>query len=336
MCRIKQTARKVLVSLGGSDPRNHSLKVIQALQETALPELEITVIAGANNPHTGELEKAANTSNVPVRIVCDTQNMFKMMAGADIAVSSGGTTVWELAFTGVPTILIIQAENQRMPAEALHRGGEALYLGWADKISIKKLAREFERFLTDKRTRREMSFSLQTLVDGEGSSRLIMHIKNEKLRLRRTFKKDCKLIWEWANDQAVREASFSSEPIPWEAHLQWFTGKQKDPRCFHFMALDEHDIPVGQIRFDIQGEEAEVSVSIDKQRRGYAYGSTLIKTAVKKILLLNQVKIIHAYVKPDNGASIEAFKKAGFQELPYVMKQSQPARHFIREKNNGY
>lgn len=134
------------------------------------------------------------------------------------------------------------------------------------------------------------------------------------LRLRRVHKDDCRLLWEWANEPAVREASFSSEPIPWKEHVKWFRTKLKDPFCLFFIALDEGE-PIGQVRYDIDDKEAVISVSLAKEVRGKGYGSQLIRLASERVLDGSVVNAIHAYIKQENEASINAFVKAGFQEF---------------------
>ena len=61
---------------------------------------------------------------------------------------------------------------------------------------------------------------------------------------------------------------FSSEPIPWEQHQHWFDNKLNDPGCVFFIALDVEGAPIGQMRFDVDGEEAVISVSLAEQFHG--------------------------------------------------------------------
>jgi len=120
---IPEVARRVLVTLGGGDPENNTLKVIQALREVGIPGLEATVVIGASNPHASVLEQAAKQSCIPIRMVRDTKNMPEIMAWADVAVSGGGSTAWELLFMGVPSLLLVVAENQRCIAEYVGNQG---------------------------------------------------------------------------------------------------------------------------------------------------------------------------------------------------------------------
>ena len=88
------------------------------------------------------------------------------------------------------------------------------------------------------------------------------------LRIRRATRADCRMYWEWANEEAVRAASFSSEPIPWETHVAWFEKRVEAPDCRLYLACDPAGRPVGQVRYELEGDEAIVSISIPAEHRG--------------------------------------------------------------------
>ena len=60
--------------------------------------------------------------------------------------------------------------------------------------------------------------------------------------------------------------SFSSDPIPWETHVDWYAGRLRDVHCFFYLAADEGGNPIGQVRFDLAGREAVISVSLCGER----------------------------------------------------------------------
>jgi len=152
-------------------------------------------------------------------------------------------------------------------------------------------------------------------------------MKNETLKLRPVKKNDCRLLWEWANDPEVRKSAYDSAHIPWETHLQWFEEKLDDSRCFQYIASDSNDIPVGQVRFDVKGPEAEIDVSIQKKMRGLNYGSLLIRTGLEKLVRSVKIKAVNAFVKIENKASIHAFLKSGFEDLGEKTIKGCPSRH---------
>lgn len=173
---IPKVARRVLVTLGGGDPENHTLKVIQTLQKVDVPDLEAIVVVGASNPHAGVLEKTAKQSCIPIRLVRDAKNMPELMAWADVAVSSSGTTVWELLFLGTPILVLIVAGNQRYIAEQIESRGAGESLGLVRNILIKSLAKAITLLLKDFELRTKISESARQIVDGEGIQRVLRYV----------------------------------------------------------------------------------------------------------------------------------------------------------------
>ena len=94
--------------------------------------------------------------------------------------------------------------------------------------------------------------------------------------------------------------------------MDWFKKRQKDRDCVHFCAFDAEDRPIGQIRFDLKGSDADVDVNIDRGMRNQGYGSALIRAGVEKVTRGYKPRNIYARVKAENRASIQSFQKAGF------------------------
>jgi UDP-2,4-diacetamido-2,4,6-trideoxy-beta-L-altropyranose hydrolase len=330
---IPEVARKVLVTMGGSDPDNVTLKVVQALQRVDVDGLEAIVVVGGSNPHYEELQSAVQDLRFPIRLESNVTNMPELMAWADVAISGGGSTSWELAFMGVPALVTILASNQYPIAESLNAIGCAVNLGWYEDVSPTETAQALTQLLRAPGTRAEMSKYGRQLVDGDGVDRALMHIRGESVRLRRVREDDCRLLWEWANDPEVRAVSFSSESIPWEAHLRWFNAKLGNSGCLLLIAEDSAGVPIGQVRFDVvRKNEAVISVSVDRENRGKGFGSTIIRLASQKLCDLTEINVIHAYIKQNNEASFRAFMKAGYKESGVTMISGHQAVHLVFQK----
>lgn len=150
------------------------------------------------------------------------------------------------------------------------------------------------------------------------------------LTLRRATPDDCKMYWEWANAPSVRKASFSSDPIPWSRHVEWFTSTLRNPNCELLVAADATGQPIGQIRFEVaKPDEAKVGVSIAEAFRGRGYGVALIEQGVAAFLAARPVRVVHAYIKETNQASVRAFEKAGFERHGVELVQGERAAHYI-------
>ena len=166
------TARRILVTLGGSDPENVTLKVIRALQELDIPRPEARIVVGPSNPHLQLLRQAVERSTCDLQILTAVKDMPELMAWADVAVSAGGSTCWELAFMGLPNIVLMLAANQEGVAAGLEANGVILNVGWHASVNVADLAKDLNALLRDAARRREMSKRGRQLVDGYGAARV--------------------------------------------------------------------------------------------------------------------------------------------------------------------
>lgn len=174
---INSTVKKILVTLGGSDPNNVTLKVIEGLKSLNNQDLEIIVVIGGSNPHKNSLVKACQDSRSSIKILENVTNMPELMAWADLAISAGGSTVWELAFMGVPSLLIILADNQVFAVEELDKRGLIINLGWYDKITPQMIMNSLlpEKLSLEKRLAIQQNGL--NLIDGYGYSRIIQFLQ---------------------------------------------------------------------------------------------------------------------------------------------------------------
>ncbi len=166
-------ATKLLVTLGGADPDNVTLKVIEGLQQIEVEGLEAVVVVGGSNPHYEQLRSASQKSRFPIYLKRNVTNMPDLMAWADVAVTAGGSTCWELAFMGLPSLIVILADNQWSSAKKLS-GVSGRNLGWHKDISTTEIAAAVSELITSTQTRSEMVKRGQELVDGKGIARVLM------------------------------------------------------------------------------------------------------------------------------------------------------------------
>jgi len=176
--KIPDKAKKILVTMGGADPDNVTLKVIEAVKLLSDPSLEVKVLIGPSNPHVSELRNVMRHASCAMLCVENAYNMPELMAWADIAISAGGSTCWEMAFMGLPTILIVTADNQEGIAAGLDEMGAANSLGWFSEVSVLNISRSLNCICQDHRMREMMSLRGNKLIDGNGTSRVINVMKD--------------------------------------------------------------------------------------------------------------------------------------------------------------
>lgn len=329
---IQPRARRILLTLGGSDPRNITGEIVDALIKIPPVDCELRIVLGPANPHRqAVLRQTEGMANI--KIFPDASNIPELMVWADIALSVGGSTSWELCFMGLPSLLLVLAENQRPIAEGLDAYGAAINLGEPHRLEMARIWDEVIRVGSDASLRAQMSHKARTLVDGLGAQRVIDRMLGKQIKLRQAEESDQRLLWELANDPTTRANSFSTHKIPWEEHVTWLQNRLKDRNSVIFIASNEHDQIIGVVRFDIHGSEATISINVSEEFRGKGYGTKIIREAVRSEFNAREIQRILAFIKPGNRQSESVFRNAGFQFLESMQYGDQDANLYIMSRN---
>lgn len=110
--------KSLLISLGGVDKDNVTGQVLTALKNAELPrDIEITVVMGATAPHLAEVQAKAAQLPRQTEVVVNVSDMAQRMADADLAIGAAGSTSWERCCLGLPTLMLVLADNQRAVAQ---------------------------------------------------------------------------------------------------------------------------------------------------------------------------------------------------------------------------
>lgn len=167
-------AKKLLFLTGGSDPKHMVDSLVSQIKDHAcMTNYEVTVVIGNYSAHC-QLE-----SEIPenIKLICATDKMAELMQMSDIAVSAGGTTMYELCALGVPSIIYAVAQNQVSESKFLGERGYVKYVGRVENDmfwdvlmeSIDMLAESLEQ-------RKRMSAKMLSLVDHKGCTRIVKQL----------------------------------------------------------------------------------------------------------------------------------------------------------------
>ena len=336
---IPQRARKILITIGGSDPDNASERILQSLafleRKGKDKDLEVVLVVGGGNPHLSKLQAASELCPVPVRIVQSVRDMPALMAWADVAISGAGVTTYELCYMGLPSLLLIIAENQRRIAESLGQSGVAVNAGTSREFHPESFASQLQALIESPQRRQAMSQGARELVDGSGNERVRAALVDRELQLRLVRESDCQLLFEWATDPIARAASFHAAAISWEDHARWFEERLQDRQSVIYIGENGAGDPVGLVRFQIKGDCGVLSVNVDPEFRGEGWGRELISFSTRTLVRAAAVRRIEAFVKPDNQGSIRLFKASGFRPGGTERVANQEAMLFTWECGSG-
>ena len=119
--RAKPQFKKLLVNLGGADPNNKTTDVLVQMAKCNLSaEVEVVVVMGPTSPHLAAVRQLALKLPFRTEVLSNVSNMAELMANADLAIGAAGATSWERCCLGLPSILLVLADNQKNIAEVLH------------------------------------------------------------------------------------------------------------------------------------------------------------------------------------------------------------------------
>jgi RimJ/RimL family protein N-acetyltransferase len=132
------------------------------------------------------------------------------------------------------------------------------------------------------------------------------------LKFRKARLSDVDQFFLWANEEGVRQNSFSQDPIPYDTHVAWFKRALANPDVFFYLFESEDGKAAGQVRIEKKPDEIVIGISIDSGFRGKGLGKEMITVASKDFIHNFPGNTIVAYIKPENLPSLKAFKSAGY------------------------
>lgn len=164
-------ADRVLVTFGGGDEENVTGRVARWLAESDI-SARFVLLVGPDYPHLPVLRKWVEPRSARFTIAHAPRNVAALMAETDVAISGAGSTCWELCFMGVPSLVIILADNQARIADGLGAAGIADNLGWFTTLTPERLKGRLKTLLADPRRREAMSKAGRAIIDGRGAQRV--------------------------------------------------------------------------------------------------------------------------------------------------------------------
>ncbi len=308
------TVQRALVFFGGVDSANQTTKALQALSVPDLSDIVADIVIGNANSNALEIEKLA-AARPKTSLHRQLQSLAGLMARADLMLGAGGATTWERCCLGLPSIVVVAAENQRRFTAVLAEQGVQHCLGMAARVEAADWAVAVRELRKAPARARAYASAASRMTDGMGACRVATVMQEQPVQfwLRRATREDESLLLEWANDPAVRRHAFSPEPINPETHHEWFHKKLADPDCLLLIGEDEYGLPIGQVRFDCHDNQALIDISVDRALRGRSLGQKLLRSALEVLRLEGHDEPVVGEVLAANETSRHMFLRLGFR-----------------------
>lgn len=256
-----------------------------------------------------------------------------LMVKADLAFAAAGTTTWELACLGVPLAIAPIAENQRPVAAALQRHGGAVVVGDPTHDAPEVAAGLLLSLATDQHRRSALSEAASALIDGRGADRVVAAVRGATMRVRDAAPADRDRLLTWVNDPVTRSSAFSTDAVTPAEHDAWFARKLADPSCRIYIVEDSQVGPLGQVRFDREGDEATIDLSVAATHRGEGRGPAVLDAAVRRYFSDEDTEAVVGLVKAENAASIRTFDLAAFVGPVQYRRNGVTTLRYVRRRH---
>jgi UDP-2,4-diacetamido-2,4,6-trideoxy-beta-L-altropyranose hydrolase len=306
--------RRVLVSMGATDPLNATAKVLEALAHIE-GAFELDVVLGPSAPHLAVIREAlAGRGTLHV----DPPDFPRLVADADLAIGAAGSSCFERACLGLPALIVELADNQADLIAAFEDCGAARAATRQQLEDSLWLARIISELIDDEEARAAMSETGQRLVDGRGPQRLLLNMIGFRttgggavtLRLAEADDEDW-LLQLQARPETRRYAINPTVPSLSE-HASWM--KRMLASADSLLSLVEHDGKrCGMVRLDRLAGQAtafQVSIAIDPALHGRGIATAALKLTRRAFPKAELV----ATVLRGNSASQSLFERAGYRK----------------------
>lgn len=175
--RAKPQLQQLLITMGGVDKDNVTGKILESLTACALPDgCHITVVMGPTAPWLDEVKTQAQILPWPASVLVGVNNMAQMMADSDLAIGAAGATSWERCCLGLPTIMLVLADNQHKVAQGLELAGAVQVLKDPQEIPD-RLPALLNGLLSSPSLQVEMCEAAARIADGRGVATVIHQLE---------------------------------------------------------------------------------------------------------------------------------------------------------------
>ena len=167
--------KNVLISMGGSDPKNTTEFIIKSLDKSKL-NIVVNVVLGKNYKYFHKLYKLIKKTNIRVNIMKDVNNMAKLAYENDLAITTPSVTALEFCTMGLPCMVITNSENQKSIAYNLHRIGALVNLGFFNLLNHQSFINQFTEMFHNYSKRLRIVKTAHRVCNGSGKSLVYKNI----------------------------------------------------------------------------------------------------------------------------------------------------------------
>jgi UDP-2,4-diacetamido-2,4,6-trideoxy-beta-L-altropyranose hydrolase len=169
---VVPVAKKVFVAMGGSDFLNLTEPIVRALRDL---DIELCVAVGPTNSQRQQIEETVRS--IPRARVTLQADYITELASSSLAILAAGSSLWEAAALGVPSIGLIVADNQIGASVGAEHCGISISLDCRNGLHNESIVSNVENLLTmTSGALAKMVTATKSVVNEFGSMRVLQAI----------------------------------------------------------------------------------------------------------------------------------------------------------------
>lgn len=222
---------------------------------------------------------------------------------------------------GLPTLLVVLAENQAAIADALEKAGAAIQTGRMGQSGWPKKLRLALAETRNPGRLKDMSTCAAQICDGLGSTRVAERMVAGRVTMRPAAWHDCEAVWTWRYGGDAARFYRAPRMPTMDEHKEWFRAALGDPSRVLLIA-ERDETALGHIRLDEverrpagsegDGRTAGLSICMSPAVRGQGLAQACLLAALFQAQQLG-FKTVRAEIHEENAASLRLFDRCGFE-----------------------
>ena len=171
----KKIPNSILISMGGSDKRNLTYKIVKSFKKSGAKFHLGIVIGDFFTDHNKILQIIKNDNRFSV--IKNQRGVLSIMSEYKIGIFSFGITVCEAFYSGLPSIVLSHSYENDSYAKKIAVYDCMKYLGYYRRINFNNLPEETFSLMKNRKLYKKYSDNGQKMIDGKGSMRIAKRIK---------------------------------------------------------------------------------------------------------------------------------------------------------------
>tara|TARA_B100000686_G_scaffold229499_1_gene236880 strand:- start:8 stop:1627 length:1620 start_codon:yes stop_codon:yes gene_type:complete len=179
-CPYRDTPRSLLLTFGGTDQHDLTQKLLEVVSTPCREHnVHISIVTGPGYNHYDQL-KADIAGEPNISLTHATGVISKIMENADIAITSNGRTVYEMAHMNIPAIVVPQHQREKTHSFACEENGFIALEAYCEGNTERAVLSSLEKLLNDSAYRKTL-FDRVSKFDFSQNKRRVINIIEELL-----------------------------------------------------------------------------------------------------------------------------------------------------------